>query len=298
MHEYDKSSKWLIQHHGDSILRLGGMRGILSWRALQAELVQPRRLPDGLIEATLEGESKPDLFILEMATYPEERLSDQAVRGSMLVYLDHGVLPEVLTLVLHPKGRLRAASNLEVISRRGWTQWNVRWKVVELWTIPAVDLLAAGDVGLIPWVPLAQFDGPPKPIFQECRTRIDRDAAPDEHENLLAVTQILAGMRYNDPRLFQILGGREAMIESPVLQEFLAEQTRDAILRAKRQSILQVLGARFGMNALSVRTALDAINDDEKLDELTKQSATCPDLAGFKQEFLATELTGSDESTP
>ena len=105
---------------------------------------------------------------------------------------------------------------------------NVRWKVdLELWTIPAADMLAAGDVGLIPWVPLAQFDGPPEPIFQECRTRIDRDAPPDEHENLLAVTQILAGMRYNDPRLFQILGGREAMIESPVLQEFLAERTRE-----------------------------------------------------------------------
>jgi hypothetical protein len=99
----------------------------------------------------------------------------------------------------------------------------VRWKVVELWTIPAADMLAAGDVGLIPWVPLAQFDGPREPIFQECRTRIDRDAPPDEHENLLAVTQILAGLRYNDPRLFQLLGGREAMIESPVLQEFVAE---------------------------------------------------------------------------
>ena len=199
---------------------------------------------------------------------------------------------------LHPKGRLRAASDAELTSRRGWTQWIVRWNVVELWTVPAADLLAAGDVGLIPWVPLAQFDGPPEPIFQECRARIDRDAPADERENLLAVTQILAGMRYNDSRLFQILGGREAMIESPVLQEFLAEQTREAILRAKRQSILQFLGARFGMDALSVRTALDAIRDGEKLDELTKQSATCEDLAAFKREYLATELTASDESNP
>jgi hypothetical protein len=28
MHEYDKTSKWLIQHHGDSILRLAGVRDI------------------------------------------------------------------------------------------------------------------------------------------------------------------------------------------------------------------------------------------------------------------------------
>jgi hypothetical protein len=143
-------------------------------------------------------------------------------------------------------------------------------------------MLAANDVGLIPWIPLAKYDGPAEPIFQECRMRIDRDAPADEHENLLAVTQILAGMRYNDSRLFQILGGREAMIESPVLQEFLAEQTREAILRVNRQSILQFLGARFGTDALSVRPVPDALSDDEKLDELTKQSATCRDLAGFK----------------
>jgi hypothetical protein len=49
MHDYDKSSKWLIQHHGDSILRLAGVHDIESWRSVQAEQVQPRRLPDGLI---------------------------------------------------------------------------------------------------------------------------------------------------------------------------------------------------------------------------------------------------------
>jgi hypothetical protein len=51
MHEYDKSSKWLIEHHGDSILRLAGVRDIVAWKPLPADLVQSRRLPDGVIEA-------------------------------------------------------------------------------------------------------------------------------------------------------------------------------------------------------------------------------------------------------
>jgi hypothetical protein len=50
----------------------------------------------------------------------------------------------------------------------------------------------------------------------ECRTTIDCDAPHDKHENLLAMTQTLAGVRYNDPRFFQTLGGREAMFESPM----------------------------------------------------------------------------------
>ena len=60
---YDKSSKWLLEHHGDAILRIGGVTNIRSWRALFSDVVQPRQLPDGLIEAQLEGRPAPDLFL-------------------------------------------------------------------------------------------------------------------------------------------------------------------------------------------------------------------------------------------
>ncbi len=35
----DRSSKWLISHHGDSILRLGGVRSFRAWRAAPAAVV-------------------------------------------------------------------------------------------------------------------------------------------------------------------------------------------------------------------------------------------------------------------
>jgi hypothetical protein len=234
MHEYDKSSKWLIQHYGDSILRLAGIIGILSWRPLQSELVQPRRLPDGLIEALLPGRDRPDLFILEIATYPESRLIEQAVRDAALVYLDRGVLPEVFTLILHPKGKLRIRGGADLQSPRTWTRWRLSWKVVELWNFPARDLLDAHDVGLVPWAPLAHFDGSPEELIRRCREHIDQQAPPGEHENLLAVTQVLTGLRYNDPKLFHLLGGREAMLESPVLQEYIRDilQGREAMLES------------------------------------------------------------------
>ena len=221
MHENDKSSKWLIEHHGDSILRLEGVRGIEWWRSLQAELVQSRRLPDGVIEAKLRRKAKPARVLVEISTYPYRRRSKQVVEGTVLSYLDRGELPEALTLVLHPGGRKRVVVAADLASPYGWTRLHLEWKVVELWTIPAADLLAADDVGLIPWVPLAKIDGPPEPIFRECRARIDRDAPRGNRQNLLAVTQFLAHLNYNDPRLFQVLGGRKAMIESPVLRELI-----------------------------------------------------------------------------
>jgi hypothetical protein len=48
---YDTSSKWLLEHQGRAIALLGGLRDVISCRARQAEVVQPRQLPDGLLEA-------------------------------------------------------------------------------------------------------------------------------------------------------------------------------------------------------------------------------------------------------
>jgi hypothetical protein len=280
VHDYDKSSKWLIQHHGDSILRLAGVEDIVSWSPLQAELVQSRRLPDGVLEVRTSGQSDPDVYILEIPTYPDARVPAQAARDTALVYLDRGIVPEVLVLFLRPKGKIEAAGSAELQSRRGWTKWRLSWRAVKLWDVPAEGLLATGDVGVIPWVPLASFTGPPEPIVRRCRSRIDRDAPPQEHENLLAVTQVLLGLRYNElssrETLSGLLGGREAMIESPVLQEIIAE--------TKQKDIVKFLMARFGEAAQSLENELKAI-DDDRLDELVKRAATCRSLASFRKQL-------------
>src|SRR5437870_4320352 len=120
--EYDKSSKWLIQTHGDGLLYLGGVRHLRKWRALQAELVQPRKLPDGLLEAYFPGRSAPDYFLLEVATYPEKRILEQALADLSLAYQHLHVLPELLIVVLHPKGRFQVRGRHRVTSRLGWSE--------------------------------------------------------------------------------------------------------------------------------------------------------------------------------
>ncbi len=285
MQEYDKSSKWLIQHHGDSILRLAGVDDIETWTPLQAELISPRRLPDGLIEVRRRGETDLDPYVLEIATYPEARVVEHVVTATALVYLDRQVVPDVLVLVLHPRGNALAAGATTMRSRQGWTTWPLSWRIVRLWELPAQALLAAGDVGLIPWVPLTQFDGPPESIVRECRERIDRDAPPNEHENLLAVTQFLAHLRYNDPKLFNILGGRRAMIESPLLQEILAEERLEAQRQTMRKAIVAILTSRFGSEAAELEADLKAIEDGDRLMELITLSASCRSLKSFRKQL-------------
>lgn len=148
---------------------------------------------------------------------------------------------------------------------------------VELWTVPAAELLAAGDVGLIPWVPLAASTHPPDVVLRRCRDAIDERASAAEKPNLLVVTQILTSLRYNDLQLLSILGGRETMIKFPVIQEFVAERAR--------RDLLTVLETRFGRVPQDLDEAIEAIEDDDELAALLRKAVSCADVDAFRVEI-------------
>jgi hypothetical protein len=77
-------------------------------------------------------------------------------------------------------------------------------------------------------------------------------------------------------------GGRQAMIESPVLQELKAEWTREGAMEATRRDIARVLSARLGVDAKSLETELASI-DIELLGDLVEHAATCPDIESFRK---------------
>jgi hypothetical protein len=152
---------------------------------------------------------------------------------------------------------------------------HITWRVVELWTVPAEELLAANDVGLIPWVPLAQFQGPPEPILEECRRRIDQQAPADERANFLAVTEVLTQLRYKEPGRLSIFGSSQIMIESPLIQGLIAEQMQ--------KDILIVLSARFGPVPVDIRATLQGLQDEARLEDVLDWVVCCPDLAAFRK---------------
>jgi predicted transposase YdaD len=274
MHEYDKSSKWLIQHHGDSLLRLAGIGRLSSWRPLQAEVVQPRQLPDGLLEARLEGRGKDDLFLLEIATYPEARAHEQLLRDLTMVHLARRRLPEVVMIILCRRGKVKVESSWEVSSPLRLTSLRTSWRIVELWKVPAAELMASGDVGLIPLVPLTAFDIPPDRLLRQCREQIDRRASSREHANLLAVTQVMTRLRFPDEGLLTILGGSRAMIESPLIQEIEA--------KSNHQVVLKFLEARFGPVPDPLRSDLAKVLDRDAILKLAEFAAVCTDLEAFR----------------
>ena len=279
----DRGSKWLIGHQAGAILTIGGARGFTSWRAAQAEVVAPKKLPDGLLEVFYPGSNEPDLYLVEISSYPERRAEEQAAADALLVFLDRGRLPEVLTLVLCPRGPLRVGSERAVESPHGWTRLRVNWRVVELWELSAGDLLALNDVGLVPWIPLTRWDGDPEALLRECRDRIDRQALPQEHDSLLAVTAMMGSLRYNKDVLLNIFGGGGAMLEFPLVTHFANKLANEA----RREDIGNVLAERFGALPPDLANSLRSIEDPGHLKELHTWALRCPDLDSFRARFAA-----------
>ena len=240
--------------------------------------MQPRQLPDGLLEVRLEDEPQDDLFLIEVATYPERCVGDQLTGDPMLTYLDRGQLPEAVTLVLRPKGKYRVPRSRNLRSRRGLSACRLKWHVVELWTIPAEELLQAGDVGLIPWVPLTDFADPPETMLRRCRESIEQHAPPGENAKLLAVTQVFSFLRYNDLGLLTILGGKNVMLKVPFLDEIVRDKTRETA----QQDIVAFLEARFGDVPRDLVDEIESIDDEKQLRGLVRSAGSCPDLEAFR----------------
>jgi hypothetical protein len=188
-------------------------------------------------------------------------------------------LPELLMLILRPRGTFRIGGKHEVRSKLGLSGLAAEWRPVELWTLPADEFLASGDVGVVPWVPLMQFDGPPEALLERCAHKIEREAHPEERADLLGVSQVLAGLRFPDPELVALLGGQRAMIESPLLQKMMAERSHDLIL--------EVLRDRFGTAPRDMTRLLRAVINEKKLKKLVVLAARCPDLAAFREALLS-----------
>lgn len=132
------------------MLRLAGINGFSRWKAIQPETVAPRRLPDGLIEVWFPGQDESTWVLMEIETYPDADVDRQVHDDLKLICVDRGIVPEVASLILKPKGKLAVEGGTERTIGSGRTRLSGSWPVVRLWELEAEDLFALGDVGLVP----------------------------------------------------------------------------------------------------------------------------------------------------
>jgi hypothetical protein len=274
----DRSCSWLLDKHPDAVLFVAGERHIRACRSARNTLTAPKQIPDGLLEVEFTGSSEPEDFLVEVATYPDDRIVDQVIDDLCMAKLVRGRVPEVVVLVLFPRDDQPLPAQGRVTSRRGRTALSGTWHVVELAGVPAATLLASGDVGAVPLVPLTQLGAPPEVVLQQCKDLIEQNARPDERANLLAITQVFTEARFPNAPWLSIFGGKKLMIESPMVQELLAETAQQTMHRA----ILKFLETRFGPVPADVSAAVRLTVDEAALDTLLRLAAYCPDLDAFR----------------
>ena len=211
----------------------------------------------------------------------------------MFVYLDRGVLPDAICLVLRQRGRKRVPRSIDISSPDGNTRLRMNWTVIELWSIPAQSLLDMDDVGVVPLIPLSDVGDSLQPILHRCRKIIDERAPANEHENLIVATAILAGLRYTEADVFPLFGDRKMIFESPLLKE-AAEELREEARKEGRQegrqeglqaAIVRLLKKHFPEIPERIRTRVTELHDESRLEELLDKASDCTDLAEFEAEL-------------
>jgi hypothetical protein len=263
-----------------------GNRPYYLGETLPNELVQSRRLPDGLVEATLDGHKGPVLFLIEINTFSYRETVKQLLDDVILTYSNRGVVPEAIDVTLHDRGNVRVASDIRVGSPLGHTSLSAGWRVVNLWELNATDFLPLTDPGLAPWVPLMKIDGPPDPVIQLCKDLIDRTTSGNRRDNLLGVTQVLASLRWDKELVKRLFAKEEGMIESPLLQEWLQERE----VKVRQSVILESLEARFGIPVpQDVSAAVRLVQEEARLKELHRAAITSPSLEAFRKALTPTQ---------
>ena len=70
------------------------------------------------------------------------------------------------------------------------------------------------------------------------------------------------------------------MIESPLLEEFVADRVRAMAQR----NILAVLETRFGGIPQDLAEQIQSVADEDRLTDLVRKAASCADLEVFRRE--------------
>lgn len=83
------------------------------------------------------------------------------------------------------------------------------------------------------------------------------------------------------------------MIESPLIQEIIAESMRAAWVKV----LLVILDARFGAVTPTITAGLEQVKEEDKQDRLTDQAATCRSLQAFEEALQGELLAPARAST-
>jgi hypothetical protein len=151
--------------------------------------------------------------------------------------------------------------------------------------LDAEELFALGDVGVVPLIPLTRSTQSVEDLLARCRSEIVQKAPPDKQLELLIVSRILAGHRYNNQQgSLDVLLEERMLTESPEITRLMNKSKAEGKLEELKNAILAILQERFAETPDEVSLNLERMTDMDRLRELQRLAIRCADLEEFKSQ--------------
>lgn len=283
MGAFDATTKYLIESHPADWLALAGLRSTSGpIRVVDADLSTIRSAPDKVIVL---GRGRRRIVVhLEFQSSHDPRLDERILAYNVLARQRHGMPVRSVAFLLRPDAAPPGVRGKVRWSDDGGSTLAFDYQLVRVWTLPVGPLLS-GPLGTLPLAPVAAVARPAlSGVIRHIRKRLDREVTAPEAGELWTATEILMGLRYNEPEVRTLLRGVRHMRESVTYQAIVDEgrvegrvQGRvegrmegraEGRVEGEQRLLLQMATTRFGEPTKAAAARLRSVTDLDKLDRL------------------------------
>ena len=225
---------------------------------------------------------EPYLIHLEMQSTVDRTLARRLWRYNALLDLKHDLRARSVAVLLRREvdtGDLTGVLDLRLPDSDRIVEFHYR--VVRAWEQP-VEPILAGGLGILPMAPLADVPRRDVPkVLRRIDARLSRETQPARAAIIMEAALVLAGMRLEEEELEELRRGLQTMnitTESSyyrlAVKEGRQQGRQEGRIEGARALILRQGQARFGPPDEPTRTAIEAINDLERLERLSDRVLT------------------------
>ena len=297
MAEMDQGIKRLLQSHPAEILALA-LPGVEYLEPMPAEVAtEPQLLMDTLFRVRYEG--VVCAVNVEAQLYPDPTMPRRCFEYGSRVSVVTGLPALSVVLWLERRGAIPAPPyEMRVGS---WLQATWQFTNIEVYDLPARDILAAGQPGLLPLVPFMRESD--LTVIESAARIVKEKSAPVEASELASLLAVFGSRRFGNDAMRALIRrlfmSTEVLDTSPLYREWVEKAQAEGMAQGMAQGIAE--GREEGIaegEAQGLREAIQAMLESrfQTLDEDLLALIAAADLPTLRAAVRHVALDSLDEA--
>jgi hypothetical protein len=223
------------------------------------------------------GDPPQEVIHVDNQSGPDAKKHRDLLAYNALLHRQYGVpVHSILLLLRRQAQHSDQTGNINYAARPGRGKMSFDYEIVRLWEKP-VDLVLAGGLATLPLAPLCCLpEGEDlvdslRRVLNAVYDRLQREAAPGMVTRLFTATLELTNLRVDRKQARALIEGVSAVEESPIYQAILDIGFDKGRIDELQQTLLRQGRRKFKVLDESTRQAVLAINDLERLHQLSER---------------------------